>query len=104
MYGSKEDSHKLFVHSDLGADIGGDIGMVDGLAWPTLKGVFAGSAMNLFEHSKVATSRGKLYIIISDPWGLQNPVLLSLDWESEKPSEGPFCTTWDRPFHKLTRG
>ena len=38
----------------------------------------------------------KLYIIISDPEGEENPVVLSLDWESEKPSRGSFCTTWDK--------
>jgi hypothetical protein len=67
MHGWKEDSHRLFVHTDLGADIGGDIAMVDGLVWPAGKGEWAGSAMNLFENSKLATGTDKLYIIISDP-------------------------------------
>jgi hypothetical protein len=104
MHGWKADSHRLLVHTDLGADIAGDIAMIDGLVWPAPIGEWAGSAMNLFEHSKLATGTDKLYIIISDPQGVQHPVVLTLDWESEKPSQRPFCITWDEPYLKKITG
>jgi hypothetical protein len=93
MYGWKAEIHRLFVHIDLGADIAEDVAMVDGLAWRARKGEWGGSAMNLFEHSKLATGTDNLYIIISDLQGVQNPVILSLDWESEKPSVSIFVPT-----------
>lgn len=47
MCGWKDDIHRLLVHSDLGADIAGDVAIVDPLAWPAPGDEFVGSALNL---------------------------------------------------------